>query len=121
MAAPNRAAPRNWAWPPINKARGAGETALIVTASAEGGFSGQPERYRVDTRGSAQGAAIEAQLEASGFFAAGPDAPAAVGADLRRWTITVDNGRRHTISFVEDSSPAALRWQGLLDAIRGAA
>lgn len=97
---------------------------MIVTASAEGGFSGQPERYQLDTRSHAQGAAVEAQLSASGFFATAADAPAPapLGADLRRWTITVsDDGRRHAISFVEDSSPAALRWQGLLDAIRHAA
>lgn len=95
---------------------------MLITASAQGGFSGQRERHQVETRATAHGAAIEAELDASGFFAAAPDTPAPLGADLRRWTITASDGqRRHSVSFVEDDSPAARRWQDLLNAIRGVA
>lgn len=92
---------------------------MIISATAQGGFSGQSEHYRIDTRQHAQGQALEATLASSRFFAAQP-AAAPVGADLQYWTITVDdNGQRHSISFAE-GEPGAQPWQQLLQQIRAA-
>lgn len=95
---------------------------MKITASASGGFAGVSERYVVDTGSSAAGKALEATLADSGFFAAAAAPRAAApktGADLMRWTITVeDGGRTHTLTFT-DAGEA--RWHELLARIRALA
>ncbi|MEC5164114.1 hypothetical protein ACFDR9_003572 [Janthinobacterium sp. CG_23.3] len=96
---------------------------MKISATSSGGFAGQGERYDIDTAASAKGKALEAALAGAGFFADRATAqPETIGADLPRWHITVDdNGRQHTLSFVEDGSPASAAWQTLLAQIRAAA
>jgi hypothetical protein len=95
---------------------------MKITATSGGGFAGITRRHEVDTASSPAGPALEAALAAQSFFTA-PDAaaPEPVGADIPRWTITVDaDGARHTVSFAEDGSPANARWRELLDRILAA-
>jgi hypothetical protein len=98
---------------------------MKITASGSGGFAGLSEHYTVDTAASAAGPALEAAVDDSGFFAAAAAtqaAPAVVGADLMRWTITVDGGdRSQTLSFAEDGKAGSARWRDLLAQIRAAA
>ena len=70
-----------------------------------------------DTGALDQGAAIEALLRDLDFFAAAP--PAAIGADIGRWDITVADGdRRRTVTFTEDGSAEAAPWQSLVSQLR---
>jgi hypothetical protein len=95
---------------------------MKITATSGGGFAGITRLHEVDTEQSPAGRALEAELAASAFF----DAPRAagaepVGADIPRWTITVDaNGERHSVSFAEDGNPASAPWRALLDRILAA-
>ena len=96
---------------------------MKISATSSGGFAGLSEHYEIDTAASAKGKSLEAALAGSGFFAAKADAASEViGADIPRWTITVDaDGRRHTLSFAEDGSAANGQWQNLVAQIRAAA
>ncbi|MDC8757219.1 protealysin inhibitor emfourin [Janthinobacterium fluminis] len=96
---------------------------MKISASSGGGFAGLGEHYEIDTAASARGRALEAALADTGFFAAPAEAgDEVVGADLPRWRITVSaDGCQHTVSFVEDGSPACARWQNLVAQIRAAA
>lgn len=95
---------------------------MKITASNGGGFAGTTRFHEVDTAVNPAGPALEAALADSRFF----DAPVeqeteAIGADLSRWTITVDaQGRRHSVSFAEDGGAGAARWRSLLDRILAA-
>lgn len=91
---------------------------MKVTATGGGGFAGIVQRFEVDTRTSPAGPALEAGVAAAGFFDA-PDPPESLGADLPRWTITVQaDGRQRSLSFTEDApSP----WLDLLNLLRAAA
>lgn len=94
---------------------------MKISATGGGGFAGLTEHYReLDTATLANGKAIETMLTEMQFFQAAADAtPEAVGADMPRWRITVnDGGQRHTVSFVEDGSPASAPWTNLLAQIR---
>jgi hypothetical protein len=92
---------------------------MKITATGAGGFAGLSQHFEVDTDTSPAGPALEAALASSGFFASVDASGDAVGADLGRWTITADDGRRrHSLSFVETGAPP---WQDLLDLIRSAA
>ena len=92
---------------------------MKITATGGGGFAGLGQHFEVDTDASPAGPALEAALASSGFFASGDDGEIPLGADLGRWTITADDGRRrHSLSFVETGAPP---WQNLLDLIRSAA
>ena len=91
---------------------------MKIEATSSGGFAGLSEQYEIDTQTSASGAALEAALADSGFFAA-PAGTEAIGADLQRWSISVTaDGRRHTLALVEDGADP--RWQNLLALIRAA-
>ncbi|AVR95675.1 protealysin inhibitor emfourin [Pseudoduganella armeniaca] len=95
---------------------------MKIVATGSGGFAGLTRRHEVDTSASADGPALEAALAASGFCAAGPTVQAqASGADLLRWTITVEaDGRRHSVTFIQDGSPASAPWERLLARILAA-
>ncbi|MDB5935122.1 MAG: hypothetical protein JWQ01_2466 [Massilia sp.] len=90
---------------------------MKITAKGGGGFSGRAERFELDTRHIAQGAALEALLRDLDFFSAAPHQP--VGADIGRWDITVaDGAREHTVSFAEDGSAGSAPWQTLVARLR---
>ena len=99
---------------------------MKITATSGGGFAGITQRHEVDTSTSQAGPALETEMKtalaSSAFFAAPRDAgEEPVGADIPRWTITVDaDGERHSASFTEDGSPAHARWRALLDRILAA-
>lgn len=94
---------------------------MKISATAQGGFAGIGEHYEVDTSTHPGGKALEAALAGQQFFQAADGAPA-VGADMRRWTITADDdGHVHSVSFYEDGRPDSQRWQSLLNHIRAAA
>jgi hypothetical protein len=93
---------------------------MKISATGSGGFSGRSEYYELDTGQLDQGEAIEALLRQLDFFAAAP--PAAVGADIGRWDITVaDGAREHTVTFAEDGSAGSAPWQALLARLRALA
>jgi len=94
---------------------------MKIKATASGGFAGRTEHVELDTGCRADGAAIESLLERLDFFGAGVAQmdDCGVGADLRRWEITADDGRRcRTVALTEDGSPAATGWQALLAHLR---
>lgn len=90
---------------------------MKISATGSGGFSGRSEHFELDTGALDQGAAIEALLGRLDFFGAAP--PAAIGADIGRWDITVaDGARARTVTFAEDGSAASAPWQALLTQLR---
>jgi len=93
---------------------------MKITAHCAGGFAGLTEHYQVDTASLRNGPCIEALL-ASLEYLPQPSA-SAVGADIGRWHITLDNGlQQHTVAFAEDGSAAAEPWQSLLAQLRASA
>lgn len=93
---------------------------MKITARASGGFAVGAQSFELDTGCHADGKSIEALLERLDFFGPAPACP--VGADLRRWDITADDGRRcRTVTVAEDDLPPGAGWQALLGHLRGAA
>jgi len=91
---------------------------MKITARASGGFSGRTEQVELDTGCRADGQAIEALLARLDFFGA-PAAPCPVGADIRCWEITADDGQRcRTLVLAEDGAPSFAPWHALLDHLR---
>jgi len=91
---------------------------MRILARASGGFSGRSEDLELDTAFHADGAAIEALLARLDFFGA-PAADCPVGADIRHWRITVEDGQRcRTLVLAEDGAPTFARWQALLAHLR---
>jgi hypothetical protein len=98
---------------------------MKISARASGGFAGRSEEVELDTGCHADGAAIEALLERLDFFGAAEAPARPVGADLRRWEITADDGQRcRTVVLAEDALPAGSAasgagWQALIAHLRG--
>ncbi len=93
---------------------------MRVRARIAGGFAGIERCVELDTGRHADGKAVEALLDRLDFFGPAPACP--VGADLRRWDITADDGRRcRTVTVAEDDLPPGAAWHALLDYLRGAA
>ncbi|MFC0251125.1 protealysin inhibitor emfourin [Massilia consociata] len=91
---------------------------MKISARACGGFAGLAEAYDLDTAARADGGEIEDLLGRLDFFSSAP--ACAVGADMPRWEITVEDGRRcHTVFVREDGSGGD--WQALLDRLRSSA
>jgi hypothetical protein len=89
---------------------------MKITARASGGFAGRSEQFELDTGCHRDGRAIESLLDRLDFFGAHPACP--VGADLLRWEITADDGRRcHTVTLPADG-PAPAGWEALLAHLR---
>jgi hypothetical protein len=92
---------------------------MKITAKGSGGFAGRTECYELDTSCHGAGASVEELLHRLDFFGAEPTS--AVGADIPRWEITVDDGpRRHTVTLTEDGSGGA-GWISLLEHLRHSA
>ena len=90
---------------------------MKISARACGGFAGLAESYQLDTASLAEGPALETLLRRLDFFGAAPRC--AVGADLPRWEITVEDGQHcHTVFLREDGSGG--EWQHLLERVRRA-
>jgi len=91
---------------------------MKISARACGGFAGLAQSYELDTARAADGPALEGLLQRLDFFGAGAaGADCAVGADLPRWEIMVDDGRRcHTVFLREDGGDGD--WQHLLTHLR---
>ena len=91
---------------------------MKISVKGGGGFAGTSEQYAIDTAHLAQGSAIEALLQNLDFFHADAPAPA-VGADIPRWEITVDDGQQcRTVAFDDDGSPACARWKPLIERLK---
>lgn len=91
---------------------------MKITARACGGFAGLDRTWELDTAHAPDGAALEALLRRLDFFTAHP--VDAVGADLPRWDITVDDGLRcHTVSLADDGARG--EWQHLFEYLRQSA
>lgn len=74
---------------------------MKISARASGGFAGLDQKVELDTAARPDGAALEALLGRLDFFSAAP--ACAVGADLPRWEITVEDGARcHTVVLNDD-------------------
>lgn len=93
---------------------------MKIKARTSGGFAGRSACFELDTACHADGRAIEALLDRLDFFGARP--PPAIGADLVRWEITADDGRRcRTVVLHEDTGPEAAGWQALIARLRAGA
>jgi hypothetical protein len=93
---------------------------MKIKAKASGGLAGRTDCFELDTACSAQGKPVEELLHELDFFGAEP--PCGVGADIRRWEITVDDGpRRKTVTVSEDGSSGGPGWQALLEHLRNTA
>jgi hypothetical protein len=91
---------------------------MKISARACGGFAGLAESYELDTSARPDGPELEALLRRLDFFTADPRC--ALGADMPRWEITVEDGARcHTVFVREDGSDED--WQALLDGLRRSA
>ncbi len=93
---------------------------MKISVTGGGGFAGQTAQFEVDTSQLPNGRTIETLVADIGFFSRVPTE--AVGADMVRWTIDIDDGpRRHSVTFAEDGSAESAPWQTLLAHIRSAA
>lgn len=91
---------------------------MKISAKGGGGFAGTTEHYEVDTSRLPHGGAIEALLQNLDFFHAAAPAPA-VGADIPRWEITVDDGLQcRTVAFADDGSAACAQWKPLIERLK---
>lgn len=93
---------------------------MKITAKQGGGFAGGERCVELDTACRADGQSLEALVRQLDFFGAAP--PCAVGADITRWEITVEDGpRKHTVTLLDDGNLGATGWPALLEHLRGAA
>ena len=93
---------------------------MKIRANLTGGFAGLAHQVELDTACLPGGGDLEALLHRVDFFGATP--PCAVGADLPRWEITVeDGGQCKSVVLADDGSLAATGWPDLLAHLRGAA
>jgi hypothetical protein len=93
---------------------------MKIKAKASGGLAGRTDSFELDTACSAHGKSVEELLHELDFF--GSEPACAVGADIPRWEITVDDGpRRKTVTVTEDGNSGGPRWQALLERLRNTA
>ena len=93
---------------------------MKIRANVQGGFAGIARQVELDTASLPGGRDLEALLHRVDFFGATP--PCAVGADLPRWEITVEDGVRcKSVVLADDGSLAATEWPALLARLCGAA
>ncbi|MGV7208787.1 protealysin inhibitor emfourin [Oxalobacteraceae bacterium A2-2] len=94
---------------------------MKIHATVEGGLAGLTQHYDIDTAAIPYGAALEAALADPALFLAVAAPAPAVGADLQRWTIQVENGLPRSASFTADGNPQHRRWEPVLNLIQAAA
>jgi len=83
-----------------------------------GGFAGVERCVELDTTCRPDGAQLENLVHGADFFGAAPKP--ALGADLPRWEITVEDGERcHSVLLADDGSVDAAGWPALLAHLRG--
>ena len=93
---------------------------MKITAKQGGGFAGAERCVELDTACRADGGRLEALVRQLDFFCAAP--PGAVGADIPRWEITVEDGdQQRTVTLLDDGSLGGTGWPALLEHLRGAA
>ena len=93
---------------------------MKITAKQGGGFAGGERCVELDTACRADGNRLETLVRQLDFFCAAP--PGAVGADIPRWEITVEDGeQRKTVTLLDDGSLEATGWPALLEHLRGVA
>ncbi|MGX4641572.1 protealysin inhibitor emfourin [Massilia sp. SYSU DXS3249] len=86
---------------------------MKIRANLTGGFAGLARQVELDTACLPGGRDLEALLHRVDFFGAAPSC--AVGADLPRWEITVeDGGRCKSVVLADDGSLGATEWPALL-------
>lgn len=99
---------------------------MRISVTQSGGFAGANVPLAdLDTAQLPQPAAsrIEQAVQQANFFGqAAQAAPAAVGADLLQYNITVaePGGRRHTVTFTDDRSPQTASLTRLVQAVQQA-
>ena len=90
---------------------------MKIRAKMAGGFAGIERCVELDTACRPDGPALEALVRQADF--SGPGPKHAVGADLPRWEITVEDGERcHSVLLVEDGSFDETGWLALLAHLR---
>ena len=90
---------------------------MKIRAQVKGGFAGIERQVELDTACLPAGRELEALLQRVDFFGAPP--PCAVGADLPRWEITVDDGARCKSVVLADDGALGAEWPLLLAHLRG--
>jgi hypothetical protein len=97
---------------------------MQIRLQQSGGFAGieqEPVRVDADRLPQPERDRLRALVEDAGFFALPPEAPAGIGADLPRYTVTVEDGdRAHTVSWNEDGGDASASLRALADAVQRA-
>lgn len=90
---------------------------MKITAKMAGGFAGLERQVELDTACIAGGRDLEALLHRVDFFGAAPSC--AIGADMPRWEITVDDGARcRSVVLADDGSLDQTAWPALLARLR---
>jgi hypothetical protein len=93
---------------------------MKIKAKASGGIAGRTDCYELDTQCAANGKSVEDLVHHIDFFGSEPGC--ALGADIRRWEITVDDGpRQRTVTVFEDGASGGPGWQTLLEHLRNTA
>jgi hypothetical protein len=88
-----------------------------IRAKMAGGFAGIECCVELDTACRPDGKELETLVRQADFFGAAPKH--AVGADLPRWEITVEDGqRRHSVLLIDDGAIDAAGWPALLAHLR---
>jgi hypothetical protein len=95
---------------------------LRISVKRTGGYAGLSETIaEIDTAavGAAAATRIAGLVEASRFFTLPATLPnQALGADMFRYEITVEDGpRRHTVAFIDDESPAVAPLKRLVESL----
>ena len=91
---------------------------MKIRANVKGGFAGIERQVELDTACLPGGRDLEALLHRVDFFGAAP--PCAVGADIPRWEITVEDGARCKSVVLADDGSLGAEWPVLLAHLRGA-
>lgn len=90
---------------------------MKIRATLAGGFAGIERCVELDTARRPDGPALEALVHQADFF--GPAPKHAVGADLPRWEITVEDGERcHSVLLIDDGAVDAAGWPALIAHLR---
>ena len=91
---------------------------MKIKATMSGGFAGIERCIERDTACRPDGRELEALVREADFFGRAPKH--AVGADLPRWEITVEDGERcHSVLLIDDGAVDAAGWPALLAHLRG--